>query len=79
VRAIGDAELDERLRLRSFNVTSLDLVSDREQLSEQTGFFDSHELPPPGEGAVRDSDAWGIDDLSDEEASDFLAALAELR
>jgi hypothetical protein len=79
VRAIGDAELDERLRLKSFEVTNLELVTDREQLSEQTGFFDKHELPQPSEGEIRASEAWGIDGLTEEESSDFLAALAELR
>ncbi len=79
VRAIGDAELDERLRLKSFEVTKLELVTDREQLSEQTGFFDKHELPRPNVGETRDSEAWGIEGLSEEESSDFLAALAELR
>lgn len=79
VRAVGDAELDEHLRLKSFEVTNLELVTDREQLSEQTGFFDKHELPRPNQGEIRDSEAWGIDGLSEEESSDFLAALAELR
>jgi hypothetical protein len=79
VQAIGDAELDERLRLKSFAVSQLDLAPDRQTLSEQTGFFDKHELSPPNEGEIRDSEAWGIEGLSDEESTDFLAALAELR
>ena len=79
VRAIGDAELDERLRLKSFEVTTLRLVTDRERLSEQTGFFDRHELPRPNQDEIRDSEGWGIDGLSEEESSEFLAALTELR
>lgn len=79
VQAIGDAELDERLRLKSFDVTRLELVADREALSAQTGFFDEHVLQPPSERDVRDSEDWAIEGLTEDESAEFLAALAELR
>lgn len=79
VRAVGNPELDDNGRLTSFEVQRLELAPDLEGLSVQTRFFESHELQSPPVDALRDVDDWAIDDLTEEESTDFLAALAELR
>jgi hypothetical protein len=80
VRAIGKPELDESGRIKVFAVSSLGPAPDLAGLSEQKGFFDPHELdvkPPAGESGSLDE--WAIGELSDEEADDFMDALATLR
>jgi hypothetical protein len=79
VRAVGKPELDEMHRLRSFDVAYLELAADVAALSEQTGFFEPHDLKPPAEGDLRDLDGWAIDGLTDEESEGFAGALVELR
>lgn len=79
VRAVGKPELDEAGKLRSFDVSRLELAPDSEGLSRQTGFFESHELKPPVPSDLKRLDEWAIDDLTDEETANFMDALADLR
>jgi hypothetical protein len=79
VRAVGKPELDEVGRLRSFEVSRLELAPDVGALSHQTGFFEPHELRPPAPGDLKNLDEWAIDDLTDEETASFMDALADLR
>lgn len=75
VRAIGNAEINERGRLQSFAVSSLGPVSTPEGL-EQGRFFERHELSAP-QVVSDDLDQWAIQGLSEEEADDFLTSLSE--
>jgi hypothetical protein len=75
VRAIGNAEIDERGRLRSFKVSSFHSAPAIEGI-EQGRFFQRHPLNPPP--AVSDDlGRWAIQGLSEEEADSFLASLSE--
>src|SRR6266536_2728775 len=71
VRAVGNAEMDERGRLKSFAVSSLRYAPSLEGL-EQGAFFERHELPASSV-PIDDLGEWVIEGLTQEEADDFLS------
>lgn len=76
IRAIGSAALDERHRLQSFVVSSLEETP--EYLFRQSEFFDRHELTiPPRSIANSELDRGVIPDLSDDEIGQFMLAFDE--
>lgn len=76
VRAIGSAALDEKRRLHSFTVSSLEETP--EYLLRQSEFFDRHDLVIPPRGiANNELDRGVIPDLSDDEIAQFMLAFDE--
>jgi hypothetical protein len=73
VRAIGQAALDERYRLRSFSVAALEELP---EFVDQMAFFERHELIVPQRSITESDLTLGvIPDLSDDEIDDFMAAI----
>ena len=80
VSAIGQPELDDAGRLRSFRVNSLHAAPDLGGLTEQTAFFEPHPLTGPSAGGMpRGTEEWAIEGLSEHESSGFIRAIASLR
>lgn len=76
VRVIGSATLDERHRLQSFVVSSLEETP--EHFFRQSEFFDRHELIIPPRGVANSElDSGVIPDLSDDEITQFMLAFDE--
>jgi hypothetical protein len=76
VRAIGSASLDERHRLHSFTVSTLEETP--EYFFRQSEFFERHDLVvPPRPIANSELERGVIPDLSDDEIAEFMMAIDE--
>lgn len=75
VRAVGNASLDDRHRLVTFDVTAF---SELPSVVDQAAFFERHDLAPPPRAIANAELAQGvIPELSDDEIDAFVAALRE--